>query len=68
MAFDRDLMPFLIGIGIDTLSVDPHHLPALQRQIRALSLGDAESYAARLLAEPTLAGVQAIIRAGVAGR
>ncbi|MHB9097959.1 MAG: phosphoenolpyruvate--protein phosphotransferase, partial [Syntrophales bacterium] len=61
MAFDKDLMPFLIGIGIQTLSVDPHHLPALQRQIGALSLGEAEAYAARLLAEPTLAGVQAII-------
>ncbi len=61
MAFDRDLMPFLIGIGIRALSVDPHHLPALQRQIGALSLGEAEAYAARLLAEPTLAGIQTMI-------
>ena len=62
MAFDRDLMPFLLGIGIRTLSVAPQHLPELQRRITALSLGEAETYAARLLAEASLAGVQAIIR------
>ncbi len=64
MAFDRDLMPFLLGIGIRALSVGPLHLPELQRRINALSLGDAEVYAAQLLAEASLAGVQAVIKSG----
>ena len=62
MASDRDLMPFLLGIGIRTLSVAPQYLPELQQRIIALTLGEAESYAARLLTEASLAGVQAIIR------
>jgi phosphotransferase system, enzyme I, PtsP len=64
MAFDRDLMPFLLGTGIRTLSVAPHYLPELQRRITALSLGETEAYAAQLLGEATLAGVQAIIKSG----
>ena len=62
MASDRDLMPFLLGIGIRTLSVAPQHLPELQRRIAALSIGAAETYAAQLLTEASLAGVQEIIR------
>jgi phosphotransferase system enzyme I (PtsP) len=65
MASDRDLMPFLLGIGIRVLSVAPHQLPNLQQRIMALTLASAEAYAARLLAEFTLAGVQAVIAAGV---
>ena len=64
MASDRDLLPFLLGIGIPTLSVDPRHLPALQRQINAVTLSGVEAYAVRLLAEPSLEGVQNIIRSG----
>lgn len=62
MAFDRDLLPFLLGIGIDALSVDPRHLPALQRRINAVALDKAEFYAARLLAEASLEGVHSVIR------
>jgi phosphotransferase system enzyme I (PtsP) len=65
MATDEDLMPFLIGIGIHALSVDPHHLPELQRRISALTFAEAQAYAARLLAEARLAGTQAVIRSGV---
>jgi phosphotransferase system enzyme I (PtsP) len=64
MAGDRDLMPFLLGIGIRVLSVSPHQLPDLQRRIGSLSLANAVAYAARLLAESTLAGVQAALAAG----
>lgn len=64
MAFDRDLMPFLLGIGIRTLSVAPQHLPELQRRVIALRIGEAEAYAARLLAEASIAGVHALIGSG----
>jgi len=62
MASDRNLLPFLLGIGIRSLSVDPHHLPVLQRRINALSLTETETYAARLLKESTLEGVLEVIR------
>jgi phosphotransferase system enzyme I (PtsP) len=64
MALDKDLLPFLLGIGIRSLSVDPHQLPAVQELVRAVSLAEAEDYAARLLIEPTLEGVQRVLQSG----
>jgi len=61
MANDRDLMPFLLGVGIRSLSVDPHNLPELQRQIGALTEDSARTYAEHLLAEPSLEGVHVVI-------
>lgn len=65
MAFDRDLMPFLLGIGIRALSVDPQYLPELQQRIGAIGMDEAKAYAGRLLAEASLAGVQRVIRGDV---
>jgi len=62
MACDPDLMPFLLGIGIRTLSADPQHLTGLQQRIGAIDLGEAEAYATALLSESSLAGVQETIR------
>jgi phosphotransferase system enzyme I (PtsP) len=62
MASDPDLMPFLLGIGIRTLSADPQHLPALQRRIGGTALAEAGAYAEALLAEPTLSGVHKAIQ------
>jgi phosphotransferase system enzyme I (PtsP) len=62
MAHDPDLLPFLLGIGIRTLSADPQHLTELQQRVGAIALHDAEAYAAALLAESSLAGVQKVIR------
>ena len=61
MANDRDLMPFLLGIGIQGLSVDPHHLPGLQRRIGTITTAGAQAYAERLLAQPSLEGVHAVM-------
>jgi hypothetical protein len=54
-----------VRIGIHALSVDPHHLPKLQRRISALTFAEAQAYAEQLLAEASLAGTQAVIRSGV---
>lgn len=62
MAFDQELLPFLLGIGIRALSIDPQHLPALQRHIGRITLAEAEEYAAELLEEATLDGVQKRMR------
>jgi phosphotransferase system enzyme I (PtsP) len=68
MACDPALLPFLLGIGIRTLSADPQHLTELQQRIGAITLAEAEAYAAALLAESTLAGVQEVIRQRASSR
>jgi phosphotransferase system enzyme I (PtsP) len=65
MAHDPDLLPFLLGIGIRTLSADTQHLTELQQRIGAITLRDAEAYAAALLAESSFAGVQKVIDSGM---
>jgi phosphotransferase system enzyme I (PtsP) len=49
--------PFLVGIGVSALSVDPRHVPALQQCISELSAEEAQAEAQRLLEETTLSGV-----------
>ncbi len=61
MAHDLRFLPFLLGIGITQLSVDPHFLPDLQAAIGEMSVADATGYAQRLLAQNTVAGVDAIL-------
>jgi len=61
MAHDLRFLPFLLGIGIRQLSVDPHFLPDLQAAIGEMSVADAAGYAQRLLALNTVAGVEAIL-------
>jgi len=68
MAFDPDLMPFLLGVGIRSLSVDPQYLTELQGRITAMSMAEAEAYAERLLAEASLVGVQRVLRRGIGGK
>jgi phosphotransferase system enzyme I (PtsP) len=65
MAHDPDLLPFLLGIGIRTLSADPQHLTELQQRIGTIALRDAEAYTVALLAESSLAGVQKVIGSGM---
>jgi phosphotransferase system enzyme I (PtsP) len=60
VAHQKDFVPFLIGIGIRRLSVDPQFLPVLQRSIRALSITRAEAYARQLLSASTFAQVEEV--------
>jgi phosphotransferase system enzyme I (PtsP) len=61
MAHDLRFLPFLLGIGIRQLSVDPHFLPDLQAAIGEMSVADAAGYAQRLLAQNTVAGGDALL-------
>lgn len=49
VAHDPEFIPFLIGIGLRRLSVDPQFLPEVQSAIGALELDRAEDYARQLL-------------------
>ncbi len=61
MAHETEFIPFLLGIGVPTLSVDPQFLPAIQEQILNLNMADARRHAESLLAEDTLKGVRKLM-------
>lgn len=61
MGHEAEYIPFLLGIGIRTLSVGPQFLPAVQERIAGLSLRDAERIAEALLSEDTLAGALSVL-------
>ncbi|MDM8538017.1 phosphoenolpyruvate--protein phosphotransferase [Desulfobacterales bacterium HSG17] len=54
MAHEPEYIPFLIGIGVRTISVDPRFLPRIQKMISGLTLEQVEKHADRLLSISTL--------------
>ncbi|MFD2304233.1 phosphoenolpyruvate--protein phosphotransferase [Roseibacillus ishigakijimensis] len=50
MAADLQLLPVLIGLGIDELSVGTPRLPSVKHAIRALNYSDCQALAAEVLA------------------
>jgi phosphotransferase system enzyme I (PtsP) len=62
MGHEPEFIPFFIGAGLRTFSVDPHFLRSVQETIVDLSVSDASAYARALLAEPTLEGIQKLLR------
>ena len=56
VAHDPKYIPFLLGIGIRSLSVYPKFLPTVQQTISKIKISDAKIYASRLLAEDFLKG------------
>jgi len=58
MGHEPEFIPFFIGAGLRTFSVDPHFLRSVQNQIVHLSVSEATAYTRTLLAESTLEGVQ----------
>ena len=61
MAHRPEYLPVLIGLGVRTFSVDPHHLPDMQARITALDLSQAQALAREILAEPTIAGIARLL-------
>ncbi len=62
MGHEPEWIPFLIGIGITALSVDPQFLPIVQETIAAFTFKEARAHAESLLQETTLSGVQEQVR------
>jgi phosphotransferase system enzyme I (PtsP) len=61
MAHEKDSIPFLLGVGIRILSVDPQFLPAVQKTIQNLNLSAAEKFAENMLAQTTIKGVNQVL-------
>lgn len=66
IAQDPRFIPFLVGIGIRTLSVDPQSLPRVHATLAAFSAADAQALARRLLAAATIAEIRPLLDAGPA--
>ena len=62
MAHYPEYVPFLMGIGIRNLSVEPIYLPRLRRMISAMEIGDAQEVAQRMLECVRIDEVEVILR------
>lgn len=62
MAHEKEYIPFLLGIGIRTLSVDPQFLPEVQKVIMGLDLKEARVYAERMLDQTKVKGAKAVLQ------
>ena len=54
MAHQAQYLPFLIGIGVRSLSVEPIYLPAVQAAISGIELAAAQALAERMVAATTV--------------
>ncbi|MCP5488225.1 MAG: phosphoenolpyruvate--protein phosphotransferase [Verrucomicrobia bacterium] len=70
MAADPRMLPFLLGIGIHRLSIEPRKIPGIHNAVRSYSLKDCRKLAKQLLAmsrlrdiEQALNDFHAIVRA-----
>jgi phosphotransferase system enzyme I (PtsP) len=63
MAHEKDHIPFLLGVGIRTLSVDPQFLPMVQKTVMGFDMAIAKQYAAQMLAQTTVKGARSVLDA-----
>jgi phosphotransferase system enzyme I (PtsP) len=64
MAHDPRFVRFLLGIGVRKFSMSPRYLPRVQEAIFATRLGEAQSFAQRLLSESSVLGTTRILEGG----
>jgi phosphoenolpyruvate-protein phosphotransferase len=55
-----------LGLGLDELSMSPASIPAVKEVIRHTRLDTAQALAAKVLQQPTLEDVEAMLRTGLA--
>ena len=63
MAHQAQYLPFLIGIGVRSLSVEPIYLPAVQATVARIELVEAQALAEEMLAATTVAEVNELLPA-----
>jgi phosphotransferase system, enzyme I, PtsP len=62
MAHETQYIPFLLGIGVRTFSVDPFYLLRTQQTIAATVLTDAEAFARSLLSKSRIKDIEALLK------
>lgn len=60
-ASDPTMLPFFVGIGIHTLSVEPRHIPQMKRLVGALKTDEAQKLTEMLLACDSVLEVEALL-------
>ena len=58
---DEEMLPFLLGIGIRRLSIDPQFMPAVHRRIAGLAIDECRAHAQELTAAGSIEAVQRIL-------
>ncbi|MBN2712344.1 MAG: phosphoenolpyruvate--protein phosphotransferase [Planctomycetes bacterium] len=66
MAHEEKYIPFLLGIGVKIMSLDPHYLPSLQSAIMSIKLSEAKEFAEAVLAEPSVKKIEEMLAKGIA--
>jgi len=61
MAHEPRYIPFLLGIGVRALSVDPAYLLRTQQTILTTSIPEAEDFARTLLAQSRISEIEALL-------
>jgi phosphotransferase system enzyme I (PtsP) len=61
MGHDEAMLPYLLGIGIRRLSIDPQFMPAVHRRIAGLAIDDCRAQAQELMAAGSIEAVQRIL-------
>jgi phosphotransferase system enzyme I (PtsP) len=62
MAHQKEYIPFLLGAGVRSLSVDPHYLADIHDFIQSVDIASARREAEVLLGEASIAGVTEKLR------
>jgi len=62
MGHDPAMIPFLLGIGIRKLSIDPQFMPAVHRRISGLTINACREQARELTAAGSLRAVKEVLR------
>lgn len=63
MAHNETYIPFLLGIGLRSLSVDPIFVARIKKTIREIDMKDAELFAAKLLRLNTIREIEVAVKA-----
>jgi phosphotransferase system, enzyme I, PtsP len=61
MAHDEAMIPFLLGIGIRRLSLDPQYMPAVHQRIEGLTIDTCRAHARELMAAGSIDAVRQIL-------
>ena len=62
MAHQEKYLPYLLGIGVRKLSLDPHYIPKIQRAIQGIDLREAEKMTRYALTQTRISSIEMIIR------
>jgi phosphotransferase system, enzyme I, PtsP len=65
MGHQLEYLPFLLGIGIRSLSMDPGYLLKAQQAIEGISIPKAEALARDMLAQSRISDIEAILEKGM---